>query len=1113
MANTISLIQTPTLSTQLVSLMEVDTVAMLEEETQKSPKPVVTVESNRPDYRGESVTFRCDINGGGTTEWTYEWFKDNNPVSPSHTTQKITVEYDRGEYTCRGTRSDYQYSQISDPVTLSVSEKPQPVITSSPKGDVLTGNSVTLTCTLNMQSAGWKFYWITPTQSTETETGTHSYTIRSVRVSDGGQYRCRAGRGNPVYYTHYSDALWVNVTEIKPVVIIKPYTQVYRGETVTFRCNIQTGDTEWTYSWYKNDNTKLQDTTQELIISSVRDSDGGKYTCRGRRRDSQLSQISDPVTLSVSEKPKPVLTSDLNGAALTGNSVTLTCTLKLQSAGWKFYWITPTQSTETETETHSYAIRSVRVSDGGQYRCRAGRGNPVYYTHHSDALWVNVTEIKPVVIIKPYTQVYRGETVTFRCDIQTGDTEWTYSWYKNDNTKLQDTTQELIISSVRDSDGGKYTCRGRRRDSQLSQISDPVTLSVSEKPKPVLTSDLNGAALTGNSVTLTCTLKLQSAGWKFYWITPTQSTETDTHSYTIRSVRVSDGGQYKCRAGRGNPVYYTHHSDALWVNVTEIKPVVIIKPYTQVYRGETVTFRCNIQTGDTEWTYSWYKNDNTKLQDTTQELIISSVRDSDGGKYTCRGRRRDSQLSQISDPVTLSVSEKPKPVVTSSPKGDVLTGNSVTLTCTLNVQSDGWKFYWITPTQSTETETETHSYTIRSVSVSDGGQYRCRAGRGNPVYYTHYSDALWVKVTVSPKPVVIIKPDTQVYRGETVTFRCNIQTGGDTEWTYEWYRDGHTISPYSTAQEFTGYYSSVKYTCRGRRRDSQLSEISDPVTLSVSEKPKAVITSSPKGDVLSGNSVTLTCTLNVQSVGWKFYWITPTQSTETETAAQYYYSYSYSHHYIRSVSVSDGGQYKCRAGRGDPVYYTHYSDALWVKVTEIKPVVIIKPDTQVYRGERVTFRCNIQTGGDTEWTYEWYRDGKTFYPYSTAQEFTDNYYSSGKYTCRGRRRDSQLSQISDPLTLSVSEKPEPVITSSPEGDVLTGNSVTLTCTLNVQSAGWKFYWIKDSQYLKTETETNSYTINPVSVSDRGRYSCYARRENAEYSTYPSDELWVNVIGE
>ncbi|KAK3545119.1 hypothetical protein QTP70_001147 [Hemibagrus guttatus] len=95
--------------------------------------------------------------------------------------------------------------------------------------------------------------------------------------------------------------------------------------------------------------------------------------------------------LNRSENPKLELTSDLKGAAVTGTSVTLFCTLKPHFAGWKFYWIKPTQSSETETETHHYFISSVRVSDGGQYKCRARRGNTVYYTDYSDALWVNVT--------------------------------------------------------------------------------------------------------------------------------------------------------------------------------------------------------------------------------------------------------------------------------------------------------------------------------------------------------------------------------------------------------------------------------------------------------------------------------------------------------------------------------------------------------------------------------------------------------------------------------------------------------------------------------------------------------------------------------------------------
>ncbi|KAK3567064.1 hypothetical protein QTP86_009258 [Hemibagrus guttatus] len=250
----------------------------------------------------------------------------------------------------------------------------------------------------------------------------------------------------------------------KPVVIIKPNKQLFIGEKGTFICDIQSAkDTEWTYIWNNKKYTESLDyKTQEFSISSVTVSDSGTYTCRGKSSDSQFTEDSDPVTLTVSEKPKPEITSSLKGAVLTGNSVTLYCTLKPQSAGWLFYWIKPTQNNWTETESDSYTISSVRVSD---------RVSP-----------------KPVVVIKPDSQVFRGQSVTFRCDKQSAeDTEWTYIWYKKDYTESLDyKTQEFNISSVTDSDSGIYTCRGMSSDSQFSEASDPVTLTVSAFSCPIL---------------------------------------------------------------------------------------------------------------------------------------------------------------------------------------------------------------------------------------------------------------------------------------------------------------------------------------------------------------------------------------------------------------------------------------------------------------------------------------------------------------------------------------------------------------------------------------------------------------------------------------------------
>ncbi|XP_050960748.1 leukocyte immunoglobulin-like receptor subfamily B member 2, partial [Labeo rohita] len=86
---------------------------------------------------------------------------------------------------------------------------------------------------------------------------------------------------------------------------------------------------------------------------------------------------------------------------------------------------------------------------------------------------------KPKVTIKPDQHVFRGETVTLRCDIYSGGvTSWSYSWYKEGSTSFFSYRQEHTFSSVTESDAGKYSCNGFKR-SRWSQISDAVTLTVS----------------------------------------------------------------------------------------------------------------------------------------------------------------------------------------------------------------------------------------------------------------------------------------------------------------------------------------------------------------------------------------------------------------------------------------------------------------------------------------------------------------------------------------------------------------------------------------------------------------------------------------------------------
>ncbi len=88
--------------------------------------------------------------------------------------------------------------------------------------------------------------------------------------------------------------------------------------------------------------------------------------------------------------------------------------------------------------------------------------------------------------------------------------------------------------------------------------------------------------------------------------------------------------------------------------------------------------------------------------------------------------------------------------------------------------------------------------------------------------------------TARPKPVVKVTPDQRVFRGETVTLTCDIQGAGHIQWRYSWFKDGSVIRDVTERVYSITSVSDREYSCRGERSDSQRSDISAAVTLTVS---------------------------------------------------------------------------------------------------------------------------------------------------------------------------------------------------------------------------------------------------------------------------------------
>ncbi|XP_051572198.1 carcinoembryonic antigen-related cell adhesion molecule 5-like [Myxocyprinus asiaticus] len=456
----------------------------------------------------------------------------------------------------------------------------------------------------------------------------------------------------------------------KAVVTVKPEENMFREETLILRCDIQGGgDTEWTYSWtvestnYWNKNTVNQYKKQEYKISSVEHTHSGKYICRGKTRDGQNSEISDAVTLTVSEIPKPTQTVKPQSSVFTGDTITLNCEVD-QSTEWEFLW-TKDSDFELFEATGTKTISSVKVSDGGQYECRARRRENIHVlTDYIEPLTVTVEERpKAKVIVQPHERVLVGETVTLRCDIQEGgDTSWQYSWYKDDSV-IEYKLQEYTINSVTESNAGKYRCNRKEiGGSRYSHTSDEVTLRVlvcrniqymmTEYFSKSITRGQVYALCTGETVTLKCEIESHYSNWRYQWYK--------------NSTAVSESERYT----------------EMKTKSTNLFVIIITSLSSLHFTSDSLSLSCEDQSNSAGWSVRRY-TDRWGLQDcssiywgsqTGSKCRISPVYTSHTGVYWCY-----SESGENSNPVNITVHYGG--VILESPVHPVTEGDSLTLRC------------------------------------------------------------------------------------------------------------------------------------------------------------------------------------------------------------------------------------------------------------------------------------------------------------------------------------------------------------------------------------------------------------------------------------------------
>ncbi|XP_034146539.1 low affinity immunoglobulin gamma Fc region receptor II-b-like [Esox lucius] len=196
----------------------------------------------------------------------------------------------------------------------------------------------------------------------------------------------------------------------------------------------------------------------------------------------------------------------------------------------------------------------------------------------------------------------------------------------------------------------------------------------------------------GDSVTLICEVKESSTGWRFSWyktvlyraglpslldksysVEPLSGNETTKESYTLSPAGPTDTGGYVCRAGRGDPVFYTNYSEPqfLWsgdtedsgvywcesgsgqysnaVNITVSGGDVILEsPVHPVTEGDSLTLLCTHRNQPhTNTKADFYKDGVLISNDSIQEMTIPTVSKSDEGFYKCKSDQIESPESWV----------------------------------------------------------------------------------------------------------------------------------------------------------------------------------------------------------------------------------------------------------------------------------------------------------------------------------------------------------------------------------------------------------------------------------------------------------------------------------
>ncbi|KAM4861104.1 hemicentin-1 [Thomomys bottae] len=1095
--------------------------------------PTVTMPTKTPGYYLQPGRILCSVESllpftlsfvrNGNTLGVDQYFKE--PASVYWDIEKVTLS-DEGSYECiavssAGTGRAQTFFDVSEP---------PPIIQVPSNVTIPPGERAILTC-LVTSAIDYNLTWQRNSRDVRLTEPARirllanlSLELRSVKVSDAGEYHCKASNEGGLA----AASVFLTVQE-PPKVMVMPKNQSFTGGSeVSIMCSA-TGYPKPKIAWTMNDlflvgSHRYRMTSEgTLFIKNAVPKDAGLYGCLASNSAGTDRQTS---TLRYIEAPKLMVVQTELLVAL-GDTTVMECkTSGVPPPQVKWFKgdleLRPSTFLMIDPLLGLLKIQETQDLDAGDYTCvainDAGRV--------TGKITLDVGS-PPVFIQEPAdVSVEIGSNVTLPCYVQ-GYPEPKIQWRRLDHTPIfsrafsvssirQLRTGALSILNLWASDKGTYLCEA---ENQFGKIQSQATVTVTGLVAPLIgSSPAVASVIEGQQLTLPCTLLAGNPIPEHRWMknsamlvqNPYITVRSDG-SLHIERVRLQDGGEYTCVARNVAGV-----SNKTTTVVVHVLPTIQHgQQVLSTIEGIPVTLPCKAS-GIPKPSIVWSKKgelissgDAKFSAGADGSLYVVSPGGEESGEYMCTATnaagyaKRKVQLTVYVRPRVFGNQRglsQDKPVEIS-----VLAGEEVTLPCEVRslpppVITWAKETQLISPFSPRHTFLPSGSMKITETRISDSGLYLCVATNiaGNVTQSVKLSVHVPPKIQHGPKYIKI-----QV--GQRVDMPCNAQ--GSPSPVITWLKGGRTVlvdgeqhlsNPDGTLSishvllSDAGVYTCAATNIAGRDEAEIMLHVQEPPTMEDLEPPF----DTPFQERLANERITFPCpvkgtpkpTIKWLRNGRELTGREPGLSV-LENGTQLV---------IASVTPHDNGEYICVAMNEAGTTERKYN----LKV-HVPPVIKDKDpvaNVSVLQNQLASLFCEVE--GTPTPVITWYKDdiqvtesntikivnnGKTLKLFKVTEE------DVGRYSCKATNIAGTSQKY---FSIDVLVPPTILGTSFPnEVSVGLTHNTTLECLVK----GTPFpviHWFKDGKPLflgdpNIELVERGQILHLKNTrrSDKGRYQC------------------------